>query len=521
MRTTVNRLATFLPWLGIALLLLGALSYFVTRRFALATNLPLALGALSLLLFALLRPDDVRRLFSGRRARYSASTLLAVLFFAAIGVILYFIAYQNSDWRWDLTATDQFSPLPETRQLLETAESPINAIGFYTPRFESQRQEAVTRLESLQAVDDSFNYRFVDPEANPVLAERYAVERDGTLVFVRGEGEEEQFAKASTLSDRDIHSALLQVINPVAKPAYFLAGHGERSINDNGPQGLSSIVTDLRDLGFTVEELNIAVAGSVPEDASVILQVGAQAPLQEAELAAIRDYLAAGGAALFMRDVVGSAAAARAENDGLRAMLAEEWGLSLRPDVIIEPQMALFGQQNPLLFLTFEFGTSPITPDDLSNLGVLFNVARSVGVSASEGVTPVELALTSQSSWGETDLSLQQVQPDGEDALGPLAVAASAERAEGGARVVLVGDADLPTNEIVFSNGNYLFFTNAVNWLAGDETALDLTPREVVNRQFVVPQTQLGLMQVVSWFGAPLLIAAVGLAMWYRRSQRA
>jgi ABC-type uncharacterized transport system involved in gliding motility auxiliary subunit len=516
MKTSTLRLVPLLPWLGLALIVAGALLFFATRDFDLLVNIPLALGALALLSYALLRPATVRALVGGRQTRYGLNTFLAVAFFAAIAVLLYWIAYQNTDWRLDVTEAGEFTPLPETQQLLKQLDEPVRAIGFFTFRTASQQAMAATLLESLRAYYRDLTYEFVDPELDPLLAQQYEISRDGTLVFVKGTGEDAPFARSASLSDRDIHSALLQVINPRAKFAYFIAGHGERAIDSFTEEGLGNIVSDLTDLGFTVEDLNLAVAGSVPEDASVIILVGQQAPLLPEDLEAIRSYLAAGGAALIMRDVAADdPVLLRVEDDGLNELLADEWGLALRPDVIVEPEMAIFGQQNPLLFLSFEFGPSAIVSGNLEDLGVYFPIARSVSTTALEGVTPVNLVLTSASSWGETNF--QDFNPDEGDALGPVTPAASAENEETGARLVVMGDADFVSNQFVYSNGNYLLFTNAVNWLAGDETALELTPREVTNRAVAVPQDQLGMLQTVSLFAAPLLVAIVGVSVWLSR----
>jgi hypothetical protein len=80
----------------------------ITRRFDLLNNLLLAGGALLLMVYAIARPDDVRAFFASRYARYGSSTLLSIVFFSAIGLLLYWVAYQNDDWRLDMTASRSF-----------------------------------------------------------------------------------------------------------------------------------------------------------------------------------------------------------------------------------------------------------------------------------------------------------------------------------------------------------------------------------------------------------------------------
>ena len=520
MKQTLDRMAPYFPWLGLLLIVAGAATYFVSRRWDLVTNLLLAGGALLLLLYAVIRPDDVRSLMSGRRARYGTSTVLSIVFITAIAILLYYVAYQNSDWRYDATETSEFTPLPETVTLLEALDEPIHVIGFYTLQLAGQQVEAQARLESLDIYTDNLTYEFVDPETNPVLAEQYELTFNGTLVFIRGSGEDEVFAKASSLSDRDIHTALAQVINPVEKQLYFITGHGEPDIEDFDVQGLGTAARLLGESGFTVETLNLFTAGSVPEDATAIALVNPQAPLTPEEVTAIRDYLNGGGAAFITRDAPVSDQGIRAEEDELNTLVQHEWGITLRPDIIVEPIYVQAGQQ--FIFLGAGYGASPITGADLEQFGAVFNLARSVGNSDIEGITKVNLVTTSEESWGETNFEALASQGVVEfdpaaDTQGPLNVGVSAENVATGSRVVVFGDSDFIANSLILQNGNSLLLTNSLNWLADDEVAVELTPRETVDRQVVISQSQLGLLQLMSICLAPGLMALVGIGIWYSR----
>ncbi|HEX6385881.1 MAG TPA: GldG family protein [Anaerolineae bacterium] len=522
MKQILDRVAPYLPWLGFLLILAGAAAYFVTRRWDLVTNLLLAGGALLLLLFAIIQPNEVRELMSGRRARYGTSTLLSIVFFIAIAVLLYYIVYQNTEWRYDATETDEFTPLPDTVELLADLDEPIHVIGFYTFQLANQQAQAEALLESLDAYTNNLTYEFVDPEANPVLAEQYDLTFNGTLVFTQGEGEDEVFAKASSLSDRDIHTALAQVVNPVEKKLYFITGHGEPDIEDFDVQGLGTAARFLRETGFTIETLNLFVEGAVPEDAAAIALVNPQTPLTTEEVTAIRDYVNTGGAAFIARDTPISEQGVRTEDDALNTFLAEDWGINPRTDIVVEPVYVQAGQQ--FIFLGANYGASPVTGEDLEQFGAVFNLARSVGNSDIEGITKVNLVMTSEESWGETNFEALASQGvvefnPAEDTQGPLNVGLSAEKIDTGARLIVFGDADFISNSLILQNGNSLLLTNALNWLAGDEVAVELTPRETVERQIVISQSQLGLLQLMSICLAPGLMALVGIGIWYSRRQ--
>ena len=438
---TRDRSSLILLWSGLLLIIAGGIITLLTRQFELLNNLLLGAGAVLLLLFAFLRPDEVRAFLGGRKARYGASTLLSILFFAAIAVVLYWIAYQNEDWRWDVTETGEFTPPQETIELLQSLEEPVHVVGFYTVDLGAQRDQARTILESLAASSNRFTYEFQDPETNPLLAERYELNFNGTLVFIKNQDEpDETFSRANSLSERDIHVALLKVANPVEKKLYVLSGHGEPDIESVAPEGMGTMVGLLEDQGFVVEALNLFTAGTVPDDATVVAVIGPQGPLDEGEVDALRNYVEGGGALFVARDVVDTEGRQAAEEDGLNAYLSDTWGVTLRNDAIIDQDLAAAGQAFGLEFLGAQYGESAIITNDLQQFGTRFSLARSIAIDTREGIVHSALVSTSPNAWGETDLgSLSQgvANPDEEDAQGSLVIGLSGERVENEARVVV------------------------------------------------------------------------------------
>ena len=65
--------------------------------------------------------------------------------------------------------------------------------------------------------------------------------------------------------------------------------------------------------------------------------------------------------------------------------------------------------------------------------------------------------------------------------------------------------------------GNGLLFSNILNWFADDEVVADLTPRETVDRQVVIDQSQIGLLFLISICLGPGIMAAIGISIWYAR----
>lgn len=537
MRPRLTDIASYVPWLALFLLAGGAVLFFIGGRFDMATNLLLGSGGLLLLGYALLQPEVIRTFLvgpgpDGYAARRTTANLLLIAFFAGVALLLYWLAVQNPDWRLDLTETRDFTAPPETVALLEElaeAGEPVHVIAFFGADAALARADAEQYLRALAAAEESLSYQFVDPAANPLLAQQYELNFDGTLVFIRNRGTpDEQFTRAATVSDRAVYAALLGLANPIQKKLYMMTGHGEPAIDDFGPQGLGTMVGLLEDQGFTIEPLNLLTTGTVPADASLVALIGPQTALDPVEVEALAAHLEGGGAAFIARDVVAVEQLVIPENDPLDDYLDEAWGVRVREDVIVDQDLAQAGQRFGIEFLAAAFGESPIITEDLQQFGVRFSIARSVDVDVNrDEIIVANLVLTGPEAWGETGLERMAAegfaQPDPDEAQGTLTVGASAQSAElpeqpgTGARLVIFGDADFLNNSNLIWGGNSLLFSNALNWLAADTLTIDLTPRETVERQILIPEGQLRLLRLISIWLPPLVMAAIGALVWRAR----
>jgi ABC-type uncharacterized transport system involved in gliding motility auxiliary subunit len=196
-----------------------------------------------------------------------------------------------------------------------------------------------------------------------------------------------------------------------------------------------------------------------------------------------------------------------------------------------------------------QYVNHPITRD-LGNLRTLFPLTRSLGAEAKppRGVTAQPLALTSPQSWGETDraaLQKGEAKPDPQDKRGPLPVAAAVDipaepraddasksgeaakraddaagaeaRRSGRARLVVVGTANLATNQFLGAEGNRDFFLNSVSWLAEQEDQLSVRPKEPTRQPIILTSAQ---SQLVFWLPVvvlPLAVMLVGIGVVIQR----
>ena len=175
------------------------------------------------------------------------------------------------------------------------------------------------------------------------------------------------------------------------------------------------------------------------------------------------------------------------------------------------------------------YGSSPIT-EKLQNITSQFPTVRSVRAITEtvSGVSPVELVLTAQQSWAETDMENlsggeTQINFDqGKDLPGPVSLAVAAENFQNNSRVVAFGDPDfaLDANFYFYANGDLI--VNSIDWAAGQEQLINLTPKDTTQRMLLPPQSaMMNLILLGTVVILPALALLGGIWIWIQRRRRA
>lgn len=491
--------------------------YFYRAEFDLVMRIALAVAGLGLAAGALLDPERIRRAWRTRQARYGSNALILSASVAGI-LLLLNIAAGRSPARWDLTEDREYSLSPET--VLVLAELPGQAAlkGFYTSELASSRDNLRPLLDEFEIRSQGkLSYEFIDPNEDPLAAEQYGVTRDGSMVVILGERSEVvQFP-----SEQEIASALVRLANPGERKVYFLTGHGEPDIESLEDDGYGRAREAMVAKNYQVEALNLLAEHDVPEDALVLVIAGPRRPLAESEIETLRAFAEQGGAVVILTQPTEETDLGQAD-DRLGAYLAETWGVSLEDDVVVDLRST-----QPLWVFAAEYGSHAIT-DRLQRVGSYYPIVRSLRIAdrSDLSLSVLPLVQTSEAAWGETDMEAlvsegQAEQDPAVDRPGPLVVAAVGENAASQARLVVFGDSDFATNYHFFNYGNGDMLVNSIDWAAGEEGLIDLTPRETTQR-FVVPPTALAqrVIMLVTVFLIPGVVLILGARTAWERRRR-
>jgi ABC-type uncharacterized transport system involved in gliding motility auxiliary subunit len=471
----------------------------------------LAAFVMGVALFALLDPKRVRKILQGRQAKHGSNAFITLTAVTGIIFVVNLIAYQNPkamDWTQDKSHT----LAPETIATLEALPEPVEAIGFFTANYSStSAEELLTDFRNNSG--GKFDYRFVNPESNPTLAQQYNVTRDGTIVFVMGDRQE----LISYASEQNITNALVRLINPEQRVVYFLTGHGESEVENAGETAYTRVRSLLTAKNYTVQTLNLRAENQIPEDAVAIVIAGPRGPISESEASLLQAYLEGGGSLVILEDPTVLTSKGN-EADAFETYLAQAWGVTFNNDIVIDPS------SNPLTFaISYSYGSHPITDEMLASMITFFPVARSLTVSI--GNTEMQssgLVYTIERAWGETNFdsiadNTFQYQA-GEDIGGPILLASAIENTATQARLVVFGNSSFANDTYVDQYGNADLIINAIDWAAKQDELISLTVKTGTTRTLMPISTfawlMLGLLFILI---IPGLIIAGGVVSWLVR----
>jgi ABC-type uncharacterized transport system involved in gliding motility auxiliary subunit len=483
-----------------------------------ALSTSVALLIIGLAAYALMSPDTVRRLFSGRQARYGSNSLVMIVAFLGILFAANYLVYQNPGFLgspWDWTEDQSNTLAPETLQTLAALPQKVKATAFYTGNLSpADAEELLAKFKSNSP--DKFDYEFVDPNRDPLAAREAGITGDGKVLLAMGETKE----VAAYASEDELTKALIRLISPEKRAVYFLEGHGEISLEMGGELSYGTVKTTLESKNYVVNTLNLLTTKDIPEDASVIVIAGPKKPVSKEEVDRLKAYVDGGGSLFIMEDPVpltefGSQA------DPLNEYLKKDWGIELNNDVVID----YVNTQNPLAAVSSNVGMHPITQNLSMDYIVVLPQARSLAITGEkESVTQTALLLTTEQSWGETELTSNQAAQfdEGKDIPGPLTLAIAADNSVTKGRVVVFGNSVFASDNGGFeAYGNGNIFVNSADWAAEQEDLINLTVRERKTRVFTPPANiWLIVIMVFAIVALPGLIMLTGIFSWVARRRK-
>tara|TARA_B100001559_G_scaffold137617_1_gene115591 strand:- start:1622 stop:3442 length:1821 start_codon:yes stop_codon:yes gene_type:complete len=548
--------------LGIIILLfIDTLAPYALVLIGLGIVLLFGMGAISL--------SKVTSAFLSRSGKYGTNTLIMISAFVIIVIILNLLSIENNQ-RFDLTANNQFSLAPSTKELLNELDTPVKAIAFY-PSDISENVDAITRfskasdmLSEFSKRSNKFTYEIRDPDLEPDLARSYGVNAYESIVVYTDSGELTSIVQPSDVDyselEQDLYTSMLIATSKGQKTIYFLEGHGEKSILSSSAKGYSTFKEVLNQDNYNTEILKWDPTDDnvfVPDDAALLVIPGPTIELPDSHAQTIHKFLQGKNPDDSERRE-SSRLIFLGEPDtpeSFRALMAM-WGIILQPGYILDLELGV--TDNPNILRAEPMNLNQIRAEDFELLPpdqatIMVDALRSItspesgqlGQVYMPGTTalvpvqdelrwPVPLTVTSPLSFLIDDPDRTDPIPPGEenaDPMGPffssaymLAVGQLGSTPLTAppdpnqlTHVAIFGDSDFASNTFLSRGSGTNLLLNTVNYVLGDYSLISIRDRAFVYREFNLDANEYDFVRFSSWFILPGLLALAALSMWWVR----
>lgn len=373
-------------------------------------------------------------------------------------------------------------------------------------------------FNNYQKLSTKFKLETIDPNKEPTRAKQAGIKKMDTLVL-HYDG---KTAKIEDISEEKITNELIKLTSSKHNMVCATLGHGEKSFMDQGAEGFSSAKKGLDDQSYGFKEINLPLDQKIPEDCSTVVMMSASKALFPAETKELSRYLAQGG-----RFVVGvDASLTQGDQTQELKNLLKTWGIEVKPGLIIDPVSRKLGVDASVPIIAQFNSEQTLTKDFKDQCYFPFSRPIQLTTPAPENLTTAWLAKTTPMAWGEMDLasiSKGAVQFNkGVDLQGPVDVAALAKGKKDGkneTRIVVFGSGTFANNNYSRFGGNLDFFLNAISWSLEDESMITIRTKEDDVGTVELSQSQGTMIFVVTVLALPILIAALGIIIWWRRKK--
>jgi gliding motility-associatede transport system auxiliary component len=331
------------------------------------------------------------------------------------------------------------------------------------------------------------------------------------------------------LSENQLTNAIIQVARD-KRIVYFLIGHGEYDVSNEGDNGLSTLKRMLIANNVEVKTVMLGIEGKIPEDCDVLIVAGPRNPLIEEEEEIINRYLENGGDAFFLIENILITTPdkpltedEKRKNPSLNNIL-KHWGIKIADDIVVDlsnhigqdvgcPATRSYPSHKAIVKnLDYTFYIRP------RSISVLENRRKSIKVA------PVVLTASDESSWGETDRTLVVKFDEGVDVPGPVPIAAviwepKEENEPSDTLIAVFTDIDFLSNVFIEKYSNAQMGLNVISWLSELEYKIFIDPKEIKVERLDLTSKQ-KRMVVVILFAIPLLIGIGGIMAWLKQKDR-
>src|SRR6266576_2421502 len=487
------------------------------------------------------RPKKIRRIQIGFNVLVQ---VILILFLAAMVNSIAFKHYQ----RWDFSRDQKYALSDKTKRMLDSLKGKLRITVFFAPNTPITNDVQNLLTEYQYAAKGKIDVEYIDPERNlsraKELFDKYKVVSDESLLVLDYEGRNKT-VKASEMAEIDqsgmgfgegprvtafkgeqaITSAMMDLVEGKKNALGYVLGHKEPPLSENST--ITVLKTFIENENIKFQELNLFDVDAIPKDLKAIMIIGPQYDFSDREMKLLRDFWDKQGRILLLLDP-------SAKTPRLDGFL-NELGVKANDDRL----MAFLRTGIQELALTRDvqahfLGDSPITKRLAGANALLFGGTSSLPLAPDRGrganIRLQPLVQAEKGYFAETDYNTEdqvKLQADAKrNSNTPLTIGAAIEK--GGSadervqvnssRLVVVSNATFVQDNAVTQDQQALdFVSGSVNWLLSREQLIGIAPKISKPLTFTLNEDALRNLRWIVLVLMPLVFAALGTAVWWKR----
>jgi ABC-type uncharacterized transport system involved in gliding motility auxiliary subunit len=411
-------------------------------------------------------------------------------------------------WHWDWTTSGRNSLAPASIEMLRSLEQSPRLTAYVGPQRLLRRQveDLVSRYQQLRP---DIQLEFIDPGLHPDLARELGLSAPVEIEIEYGGRRE----RITDTSEDSLSNALERLANDRRPWVAGLAGHGERDLLGDANHDFGEFGRVLEAKGFRPQGLNLATTPIIPDNVQVLVIAGPAASLLPGEVELVSRYLAAGRNLLWLTEP--------GEQQGLEPLL-QALGLRLLPGLVVDANVRALGIDDPSFALVSRYPEHPLTEGLQS--ATLFPKAVALEAQPAGDWQASPVLQTLEASWNETGPLRGEIrrEPEAGERAGPLTLGLVLTRPNPSGdgpeqRLAIVGDGDFLSNAYLGNAGNLELGLRLLRWLSREDRMLQIPPRVTPSPNLELSPLAAKVIGLGFLFGLPLLLAAAGALVWWRR----
>jgi len=437
---------------------------------------------------------------------YKYSRIIEVISILLIGFISIFLLDKNPIV-FDLTKGKKYSISIELINFLNSLDSPVYVKILYD-KGSKEYNDIIDFFTKLSRYSKKIKYEYIDPRIDFAKVNLYGFSSNNQVLFMYKERKKYE----SSVIDQDrFYNIVFNLVNQKKGSIAFITGHGEYSLDNTNPEGLSILKQNLTEEGFNVKIINLASENLYVNENLLSIIVSPKIDISDFELKKINDYLYNGGRliiALSFREYLPS------KFPNLNKLI-NSYGIGVTDKVAL----SVF-TNNPLYVVV-----SPVNLPYLSNLyntnlamiaPLIIHRNQSKDTSVIEGTSLSEVLTTKSFSADVEQLKRGVLKVN--KYIQEYTVCMMSEKSfkDKKAMLLVLGDSNILANSLISAYDNKSFVMNVIDYMLNQPIAKSLRPADVPPLPVVIKREHLIIMYLI-YLALPFLFIVIVFYFVVRR----